>query len=268
VHDDNRHRVLAREQVAEFDEALRLQRAQDGRHVLAHRQFLAADPVMLGQLGAAQYIEPGALQVPRIDIGQRLDQALFDEQLGPDKVAAFLRHIAQCNGGRLDLFIVQQTTHQLGARVACIFDQVVLALGQQHARLDFDQHCRHQQVFRRQLEIALADLFDIDEVLQGDLRHRDIEDIEVLPPDQVQQQIERPFKCVKKDLERIRRDIQVSRQARERFAVQACQGGVDRRRMRCVVGGLSGLSVYLVVPVSRPVGHHARVRPQTLFWYG
>jgi hypothetical protein len=97
-------------------------------------------------------------------------------------------------------------------------------LGQQHARLDLDQHRRHQQVFGSQFQVALADLLDIFQVLQGDLGHRDVEDVEVLLADQVEQQVERPFEGVEEDLERIGRDVQVVRHAQQRLAVQARDG--------------------------------------------
>ncbi|MCY1354972.1 hypothetical protein D9M69_413730 [compost metagenome] len=54
-----------------------------------------------------------------------------------------------------------------------------------------------------------------------DLRHRDVEDVEVLLADQVQQQVQRAFERFQEDLERIGRDVQVLRQLEQRLAVQA-----------------------------------------------
>ena len=106
-----------------------------------------------------------------------------------------------------------------------------LARRQQHARLDLDQHRRHQQVLGGELEVARADLVDVLQVLLGHIRQRDVEDVEVLPPDQVQQQIERAFEGLEEHLERVGRDVQVLRQREQRLAVQARhRHAVDRQR--------------------------------------
>src|SRR5256885_12993074 len=79
----------------------------------------------------------------------------------------------------------------------------------QHARLDLDEHGRHQQVLGRQLEVAAADLVDIAHVLARHVQHGNVEDVEVLLADQVQQQVQRPFEGFEEDLQRIGRDVQV-----------------------------------------------------------
>ena len=56
----------------------------------------------------------------------------------------------------------------------------VLLRRQQHARLDLDQHRRHQQVVAGELEVGAPDLLDVGQVLPGHARHRDVEDVEVL----------------------------------------------------------------------------------------
>ena len=50
---------------------------------------------------------------------------------------------------------------------------------QQHARLDLDQHRRHQQVFGGEFQLLLAHHLDVLQVLARELRHRDVEDVEV-----------------------------------------------------------------------------------------
>jgi len=48
--------------------------------------------------------------------------------------------------GKLHLLVFQQTPHQLGARILTLVRLFsLLAARQQHARLDVDQHRRHQQ---------------------------------------------------------------------------------------------------------------------------
>ena len=143
--------------------------------------------------------------------------------LGPEEVAPVVRHLAQLLGGQLDLLVLQQAAHQFGARVLG-FLAIVLLLGrQQHARLDLDEHGRHQQVLGRQLEVAAADFVDIAHVLARHVQHGNVEDVEVLLADQVQQQVQRPFEGFEEDLQRIGRDVQVLRQGEQRLAVQARQ---------------------------------------------
>jgi len=59
-----------------------------------------------------------------------------------------------------------------------------------------------------------------DQVLARDVGHRDVEDVEILLADQVQQQVERTFERFEKNLEGVRRNIQVRWQLPERLAVQ------------------------------------------------
>src|ERR1700743_728535 len=110
---------------------------------------------------------------------------------------------------------------------------------QLQAGLDIDKQRRHQQVLAGELEVVLADLVDVVEVLARDLRQRDVEDVEVLAPDQVQQQVQRGFEGLEEDLQRGRRDVQVRRHPEQRLAVQAGQrDAVDRRRaVGCIAEG-------------------------------
>ncbi len=123
--------------------------------------------------------------------------------------------------GELHLLVFEQAAHEFGARVFGFLAGIGLLDRQQHARLDLDQHRRHQQIFGREFEIGLAQLVDVAEVLHGDIRHRDVEHVEVLLADQVQQQIQRAFERFEEDFERVRRDVQIRRQLEERLAVQA-----------------------------------------------
>ena len=82
-----------------------------------------------------------------------------------------------------------------------------------------------------EIEVGLADLLDVGQVLARHARHRNVEDVEVLAPDQVQQQIERPFEGLEEHLQRIRRDVQVGGQREQRLAVQPRhRDAVDDRR--------------------------------------
>ncbi len=109
---------------------------------------------------------------------------------------------------------------------------------QQHARLDLGQDRGHHQVFGGQLEAQLLHRLDVVDVLAGDLGDRDVEDVQVLPADQVQQQVERAFEGLEDDFQRIRRDVQVLRDLQHRLAVH------HRQRHFLLLGavGLRGVS--------------------------
>jgi hypothetical protein len=121
----------------------------------------------------------------------------------------------------LDLFVFDESAHEFGARVLRLCPVGRLLGRQQHAALDLDQHRRHQQVFAGQLEVVSADLCDVFQVLACDAGQRDVEDVEVLLADEVQQQVQRAFESLEKDLERVRRDVQVMRHPEQRLAIQS-----------------------------------------------
>ena len=108
---------------------------------------------------------------------------------------------------------------------------------QQHARLDLREHRGHQQVFARQLELQVGHQLDVLHVLARDLGDRDVEDVEVLPADQVQQQVERTFERFEEHLQRLRRDVQIARQLRDRLAVD--DGERHLRLLRRRLGNVS-----------------------------
>jgi hypothetical protein len=119
----------------------------------------------------------------------------------------------------LDPLVLQQPPHQLGARV------FLERLGsrwprQQQARLDLDQHRGHHQVLGGELQVGSAHRLDVLEVLARQRRHGDVEDVEIFPADQVQQQVERPLERLEDHFQRIRRDVKVLRDLDERLAVE------------------------------------------------
>ena len=77
--------------------------------------------------------------------------------------------------------------------------------------------------------MGLADLVDVGQVLPRHVGQRNVEDVEVLPADQVQQQIERSFEGLKEQLQRVGRDVQILRQLEQRLAIQAGHGHAVKR---------------------------------------
>ena len=159
-----------------------------------------------------------------MNVGKARLQRLLDKHLGAQKIPAELRHLIEFVGRQLDLLVLQQAAHQLGARVFGFLTFGDLFRRQQHARLDFDQHRGHQQIFGCQLQIGGADLVNIHQVLARDGGHRDVKNVEVLLANQVEQQVQRTFKGLQKHLQGIRRDVQVMRHRKQRLAIQTGQG--------------------------------------------
>jgi hypothetical protein len=131
------------------------------------------------------------------------------------------RQLAQAHRSELDLLVLHQPPHELGARVLGLGAVGRLPGRQQHPALDLDEHGRHQQVLAGQFEVVGPDLLHVLQVLSRDAGQRDVEDVEVLLADQVEQQVQRPFEGLQKDLQRVGRDVQVLRHAEQRLAVQA-----------------------------------------------
>jgi hypothetical protein len=137
-----------------------------------------------------------------------------------------LRHLGQSRSGQLHLLVFQQSAHQFGAWVLGFLPFSDLFGRQQHARLDLDEHGGHQEIFGSQFQVAAADFVHVAEVLAGDPRHRNVEDVEVLLADEIQQQIQRTFESLQEHLERIRRDVQILGQRKQGLAIQTRHGHV------------------------------------------
>ncbi len=137
------------------------------------------------------------------------------------EVAADLRHRVDLLGAELDPLVLEQPARQFRPRILHFLSGVRLAHRQQHPGLDVDQQRRHQQVFRGQFEVVVADLVDVGQVLARDVGHRDVEDVEVLLADQVQQKVQRTFERLQEDLERVGRNVEIARKLKHRLAVEA-----------------------------------------------
>ena len=121
--------------------------------------------------------------------------------------------------GALEALVFLQPAHEIGARIALFARIRIDGARQQHARLDLGQRRGHDQVFAGELELQPGHERDVLHVLLRDVGDRDVEDVEVLPPDHVQQQVERTLERIEENFQRLRRDVQVFRQLRDRLAV-------------------------------------------------
>src|SRR5881392_27215 len=103
----------------------------------------------------------------------------------PQLLGAPGRRLAQPLDQLADLLVLEQPPHQLGPR---IFPLVVSQPPrQQHLRLDPQEPRRHLEVVRR---LVQPQLVDHREELIGDLRDRQVGDVELVLVNQVQQQIQ------------------------------------------------------------------------------
>ena len=139
------------------------------------------------EFGALEYVGPRGFEVVHIDIGQLFLHRVVDFGLGVQVVAADDRHLSEILCGQFDLFVLEQASDKLGARVVHLFAGVGFGHRQQHARFDFDQHGGHEQIFGGQFEVVGFDLIHVNQILLGHLRHRDVEDVEILFTNQVEQ---------------------------------------------------------------------------------
>src|SRR6266700_5431503 len=113
IDDQHRHAARGLEQVAELGEAAAPQPAQDEAHVLAHRQLLARDAVVLAHLRPDEKRAPRLLQVRDLDPGQALRERLLDPHLHRKKIPPELRQGVELLRGELHLLVLEQAPHQL-----------------------------------------------------------------------------------------------------------------------------------------------------------
>src|SRR5579862_977373 len=176
-------------------------------------------------------------------VGQPLGERLLDVDLDQREIAAGHRDLAQRVGRLLDLLVFEEAADQLGARILGLGRVVARRPRQQHARLDLDQQRRHQQVVGRELELRGAHHLDVFHVLAREVRHRDVEDVERVPPDEVEEEIERALEGIEEDRERLGRNVEVRRKLREGLApdLRDRHREVERGLLECgIVGGLRG----------------------------
>jgi chromosome condensin MukBEF ATPase and DNA-binding subunit MukB len=93
-----------------------------------------------------------------------------------------------------------------------------------------DQGRRHVDELRAQIDIHLARLLHVSEVLRRDGGDGDVLDVDLLLADQVQQQVQRPLILLQMDIQRRRHRFHDSmgRTAHERGG---CGSGKTRRRL-------------------------------------
>ena len=173
--------------------------------------------------------------LPEVDLGRFGDRPLplhLRSRLCDVTLHAFQRvHVF---GGSLESLVFLESANQFRAGIV-LFLAVSRRSRQQHSRLDLGQRRRHDQVFSGQFELHVLHELDVARVLDGDFGYGNVEDIQVLPPDQIQQQIQRAFEGFEKDLESVGRDIEIPGQLGNRFAL-------NHREGHLTLPGIAGLA--------------------------
>ena len=115
--------------------------------------------------------------------------------------------LVQHAGGVLVALQLEQPPHERLARVLLLL--LACGLGRrdrhQQLRLDVDQGRRHDHELAGELEVQLAHQLQVLHVLARDGCDRDVVDVELVAPDQVQQQVQRAFEARQQDARRVRR---------------------------------------------------------------
>ena len=193
-----------------------LQTAQDMAHLFAHRNGFLHHRVALMVLGTRQNIQPCFGQIGHLHGGKLHGRGQFQRKVHPREIAACAGQCVQIVRGQFHLFVGQQAAHQFRARVGFFFG-LLGRFGQQQPRFDFNQHRRHQQIFRRQIKLFRVHLRDIGQILLGNPHHRNIQHVDILLADKVQQQVQRPFKAVQHNLQGVGRNKQIGRHVGHRL---------------------------------------------------
>jgi hypothetical protein len=122
----------------------------------------------------------------------RFADHLGDWSVGPRPLRAAQRFalVQQLRRG-LELLVLEQAAHQRLARILLGIFLRRVGARQQHPRLDVDQRRRHHQELPRDVQVHLLHQVDVFDVLRRDQGDRNVVDAQLVPLDQVQQQVER-----------------------------------------------------------------------------
>ena len=95
--------------------------------------------------------------------------------------------------GGLEALVLQQPLHQFAARIFIASAPVTSegSRGSSVLLLDVDQQRRHINKLARGIDVRLLQVVRVLQELRRDPRHRNVVDVDVLPADQVEQQVHR-----------------------------------------------------------------------------
>jgi hypothetical protein len=96
--------------------------------------------------------------------------------------------------------VLEETPDEFGTWILVLF---VHRPRQEHLRFDTDEGGSHLQKFAGTVEITDFQILDSPQELLRDRRDRDIENIDILRPNEMKKQVERPLKPIELDEEEI-----------------------------------------------------------------
>ena len=120
-----------------------------------------------------------------------LARDLLPEEIANEDVPPQHRPLAQARRRLLEPLVLDQAPGQLLAHDLGVFLFLLVPVArQQRLGLDVDQGGSHHQEIARDLEVQRLHQVEVGQVLLGDLRDRDVVDVELLVADQVEQDVE------------------------------------------------------------------------------
>ena len=98
----------------------------------------------------------------------------------------------------LELLVLEELLHEAVTRVDLLLEVDVLG-GKQHLRLDHHQRRGEDQELADVVEVEVLDQLDVAEVLLEHARDRDVVDLDLLLPDEVEEQVHRSGEVLELD---------------------------------------------------------------------
>jgi len=191
------------EKTLEGDPVPRAQKVDDLGDPLGHRNVLDLDVV--GEVDLGSLDDPlerlEEIEEPELErgfLGALLGGGARTEGVSPEE-----RPPAQALGGISIALVFEEPADELCPRVWLLFGLALLGFGRRvgkhHPRLDIGEGGSHLEVLARHVEVEGLHEVEVVQVLRGHEGDGDIQDIELVRPDDVEQEIERPLPLGKRD---------------------------------------------------------------------
>ena len=235
-------RLLVEEQVDEADLAALVQELGELHDALGDGDALEEDLVIGLLVRPLEDFVEGVEEPEDAEIGER--RGAFGHRLIHAPLEHLLAHRgarAQLGGDVFVLLVLEQPADELRSRILFLLLVAVVARlrRKQRARLDVGEGGRHHEVFARHVDGEPLHEVEVLEVLLGDEADRDVEDVELVLPDQMEQQVERALEDVELHLVGVRVVLFLLLWGGRRPPRLALRGGVHRgqRALRIGRGG-------------------------------
>ena len=107
--------------------------------------------------------------------------------------------LLQRRGRVLELAVFEELLHQLAPRVGLVLVGFPRVGGEEHPALDLHERRGHDEELPRELDVEFAHGLDVVEELVRDARDGDVEDVHLVPLDEVEEQVERAVEGIERD---------------------------------------------------------------------